>query len=138
MPHAIHYAREPDLPVAAFRAVLIASTLGERRPIDDLPRLAAMLRQADIIVTARNPAGELIGVARAVSDFSYCCYVSDLAVALTYQRQGIGRSLLDWMQFYAGPQTRVHLIAAPAAQDYYGKIGCEPMPRCWLMPLPVA
>lgn len=133
----IIYAREPDLPVAEFRAVLVASTLGQRRPIDEPQRLAAMLRQADIIVTARSQTGELVGIARSVSDFAYCCYVSDLAVAASYQHQGIGRTLLHWTQFYAGPQTRLHLIAAPAAQAYYGKIGFEPMPRCWLMPLPV-
>ncbi len=136
MIQTIRYAREPDLPVADFRAVLVASTLGQRRPINEPQRLAAMLRHADIIVTARNTDGELVGVARSVSDFAYCCYVSDLAVAEAYQRQGIGRALLERTQFYAGPQTRLHLIAAPAAQDYYGKIGFEPMPRCWLMPLP--
>lgn len=50
----IVYALEPELSAAEFRAILIASTLGERRPVDDPGRLDRMLREADVIVTARN------------------------------------------------------------------------------------
>jgi hypothetical protein len=83
----ITYATEPGLTAEEFRAILVASTLAERRPADDLARLDRMLRAADIIVTARDGA-RLVGVARAITDFSYCCYLSDLAVDAAYQRQG--------------------------------------------------
>src|SRR6185437_1227200 len=89
---AITYSIEPDLSAEEFRAVLIASTLGERRPVDDLPRLDRMLRQADVVATARD-GRRLVGISRAVTDFSYCCYLSDLAVDAAYQRQGIGKRL---------------------------------------------
>ncbi|MDE2447874.1 MAG: GNAT family N-acetyltransferase, partial [Gammaproteobacteria bacterium] len=85
----IAYSLEPDLSAEEFRAVLIASTLGDRRPVGDLPRLDQMLRQADVIVTARD-GRRLVGISRAVTDFCYCCYLSDLAVDAAYQRQGIG------------------------------------------------
>ena len=81
----VAYAVEPDLSAEAFRDVLIASTLGARRPVDDLARLDEMLRRADLIVTARDSA-LLVGVARSLTDFSYCCYLSDLAVAASHQR----------------------------------------------------
>ena len=79
----IIYAREPDLSAEAFRDILIASTLGERRPVHDLERLRRMLRAADLIVTARDE-GRLVGISRALTDFSYCCYLSDLAVDAAY------------------------------------------------------
>ena len=84
------YQLEPDLTVAEFIDLLERSTLAERRPVDDEARLEVMLKNADIIVTAR--CGDLlVGVARAITDFAFCCYLSDLAVDETYQRQGIGK-----------------------------------------------
>jgi ribosomal protein S18 acetylase RimI-like enzyme len=129
----IIYALEPNLAVAEFQSVLVASTLGERRPVDDLPRLDAMLRGAQIIVTARDGA-KLVGVSRALSDFSYCCYLSDLAVDTAYQQQGIGKQLIAATHAAAGEQTTLILLAAPAAIDYYPKIGMQHAPQCWITP----
>lgn len=130
---AIAYALEPDLSVTEFRDVLIASTLGERRPVGDLARLERMLRQADIIVTARDGT-RLVGVSRAISDFAYCCYLSDLAVDADYQRRGIGRHLIDETRKAAGDGATLILVAAPAAQTYYPKIGMTPIPSGWMIP----
>src|ERR1700761_5903419 len=90
----IPYALEPGLTAQEFRDVLVASTLAERRPAEDLPRLEKMLRHADIIITARDGA-KLVGISRAITDFSYCCYLSDLAVDAAYQHQGIGKRLIE-------------------------------------------
>lgn len=129
----IAYGLEPDLPAEAFRDLLIASTLGARRPVDDLPRLERMLRQADLVVTARD--GErLVGVSRAITDFSYCCYLSDLAVDAAWQRRGIGRRLIAETHAAAGPLTTLLLVAAPAAEAYYPKIGLAPVASCWSIP----
>ena len=130
---AIVYALEPDLSATAFRDVLVASTLGERRPVGDLARLERMLRQADIIVTARDD-GRLVGVSRAISDFAYCCYLSDLAVDVAYQRQGIGKRLIDETRKAAGDGATLILVAAPAAQTYYPKIGMTPIASGWMIP----
>lgn len=127
---AITYSIEPDLSAEAFRAVLIASTLGERRPVDDLPRLDRMLRQADVVVTARD-GQRLVGIARAVTDFSYCCYLSDLAVDAAYQRQGIGKRLIAETHKAAGELTSLVLVAAPSAESYYPRIGMQQRPSCW-------
>lgn len=129
----IVYTHEPELTAEAFRDVLIASTLGERRPVEDLDRLRRMLREADLVLAARD--GErLVGIARALTDFSYCCYLSDLAVDVAYQRQGIGRRLIGETQALAGPLTTLILLAAPKAQAYYPKVGMVAHPSCWVLP----
>lgn len=126
----VSFALEPGLAAAAFRDVLLASGLGERRPADDLARLERMLRHADLIVTTRH-AGRLVGVSRAVTDFSYCCYLSDLAVDRAWQRQGIGRRLIAETHRAAGEETTLILVAAPAAEAYYPRIGMRHLPSCW-------
>lgn len=110
--------------------MLVASTLGERRPVGDLDRLAAILRHADLVVTARHE-GRLVGVARAITDFSYCCYLSDLAVDGSFQRQGIGRRLIAETHAGAGADTTLILVAAPAAAGCYPAIGMVPLDGCW-------
>jgi predicted N-acetyltransferase YhbS len=129
----ILYSLEPDLSAEEFKALLIASTLGERRPVQDLDRLAKMLREADLVVTARD-GGALVGMSRAVTDFSYCCYLSDLAVDAKYQRQGIGKRLIEETHRAAGEETTLILVAAPAAEGYYPKIGMNHLPSCWAIP----
>ena len=129
----ITYASEPDLTAQEFRAVLVASTLAERRPANDLPRLEKMLRQADLIITARDDA-KLVGISRAITDFAYCCYLSDLAVDAAYQKQGIGKRLIEETRARAGESAALLLVAAPAAEDYYPRIGMQPVKSCWAIP----
>jgi predicted N-acetyltransferase YhbS len=118
----------PDL----FIDVLNRSTLGERRPVDDPEAIAGMIANADITATAWDDE-VLVGVARSVTDFTYCCYLSDLAVDVAYQRQGIGVRLMALTQEQLGPQCKLILLAAPAAADYYGHVGFEHHPRCWVL-----
>ena len=125
------YQLEPDLTVAEFIDLLERSTLAERRPVDDEARLEVMLKNADIIVTAR--CGDLlVGVARAITDFAFCCYLSDLAVDETYQRQGIGKELLRRVSTEAGEKTKVILLASPKAVEYYPHIGMIRHESCWI------
>ncbi len=126
------YQLEPDLPVNEFVDLLKRSTLAERRPVDDHARLEAMVKNADIIVTSRV-SGLLVGIARAITDFSFCCYLSDLAVDETYQRQGIGKELIRRVSLEAGEKTKLILLAAPAAADYYPHIGMVRHESCWTL-----
>lgn len=128
------YAIEPNLTPAEFIDVLRRSTLAERRPVDDLLRIAKMLAKADLVVTARDEAGTLVGVARAITDFAYCTYLSDLAVDVAHQNQGIGRKLIRVTHEHAGLDTRLILLAAPAAASYYPRIGMEKHESCWMIP----
>ena len=127
----IDYQLEPELSADEFIDVLIRSTLGERRPIDDRERIEAMLKNADLIVTARSN-GQLVGVSRAITDFAFCTYLSDLAVDETCQKQGIGRELIERTHQAAGLKTRLILIAAPKARSYYPHIGMVPHDSCWM------
>src|SRR3989442_6891583 len=98
-----------------------ASTLGERRPIDDRARMAAMLKNANLVITAWD-GSLLVGISRALSDFCYITYLSDLAVRVSHQRKGIGRELIRHNQSARGPKTKLLLLAAPAAAHYYPPI----------------
>lgn len=123
------YNRESNLSATEFRDVLTASTLGERRPVDDLPRLEKMLANANLIVTARLN-GKLIGVARSVSDFAFCTYLSDLAVDVHYQKQGIGKALIRRTKEEA-PEGKLILLSAPKAVAYYPRIGMTRHEHCF-------
>ncbi len=129
----IVYSEERDLSSTEFVKILIASTLAERRPVDDVERLEQMLRHADLIITARDGT-RLVGVARAITDFSYCCYLSDLAVNVAYQRQGIGKRLIEETRARAGECATLILLSAPAAQTYYPKIGMKSVTNGWSIP----
>ena len=127
----IEYSVGPDLSVDEFVDILQRSTLGERRPLDDLSTLAGMLANADVLVTARNPEKLLVGISRAITDFSYCTYLSDLAVDVAYQRNGIGRELIRRTHRAAGLRTSLILLAAPKAETYYPHIGMVRHSSCW-------
>ena len=130
---AIHYTRVERLDAEEFVDVLRRSTLGERRPIDDPDCIEQMVRQADLTITARDAGGRLVGVARSVTDFAYCCYLSDLAVDQGFQRQGIGVELIRHTREALGPKCNLILLSAPAAVGYYPRIGFESHPACFLI-----
>lgn len=126
----ILYQTEPNLAPDEFVDVLRRSTLAERRPVEKAETIHAMLENADVIVTAR--AGSLlVGVSRAVTDFAYCTYLSDLAVDVAFQRQGIGRELIRRTHAQAGSDTNLILLAAPKAASYYPHIGMIQHGSCW-------
>ena len=126
----IDYQTEPDVSAAEFIDLLHRSTLAERRPVNELDLIEMMLRNASLIVTARHDS-KLVGVARSISDFVYCTYLSDLAVDEQWQGQGVGRRLIDETRNAAAPSTLI-LLAAPKAASYYPHIGMEPHDSCWL------
>lgn len=130
---SIRYEHDRGIDEAAFVDLLKRSTLAERRPIDDPKCVRAMLDHADLLCTAWDE-GRLIGVARSLTDFEYCCYVSDLAVDQDYQRKGIGRALLRLTRSRLGSGALVILLAAPAAESYYPRIGFEAHRSAWILP----
>lgn len=130
---SVNYAVEPGLSVDEFVDVLVRSTLAERRPVDDRTAVEAMLRNAGVIVTARVD-GLLVGISRAISDFAFCTYLSDLAVDAGFQGRGIGRELIRRTHEAAGLQTTLILLAAPKAVTYYPHIGMTRHESCWTIP----
>ena len=128
----IVYAIEPNLSAIEFIDVLNRSTLAERRPIGEDGTIEQMLRNADVIATARTSGGLLVGVSRAITDYSYCTYLSDLAVDVAFQRRGVGRELIRRTQEAAGPETSLVLLSAPKAETYYPHVGMRQHKSCWV------
>ena|SRR5688572_10805750 len=125
----ITYRTGNDLQLEAVIELYRASTLGERRPVDDTDRMKLMVRNANLVVTAWDGA-LLAGIARSLSDFSYCTYLSDLAVRLSHQRQGIGRELVRRTRELGGEATII-LLAAPKAVEYYKRLGFSHHAQSW-------
>jgi GNAT superfamily N-acetyltransferase len=123
--HTVCYASEPALTVAEFRRVLDESGLGATRPVDDAARLGAMLAGANVIVTARldQPGRPLVGVARGVTDFAWCCYLAELAVCASAQGRGVGQGLLQEVRRQLGPRVSLILAAVPEAAGFYERAG---------------
>jgi hypothetical protein len=126
------FQTETDLTPAEFVDVLRRSTLSERRPVDEPETIKAMLVHADLIVTARSER-LLIGVSRAITDFAYCTYLSDLAVDIEFQKQGIGKELIRHTHKAAGLGTTLILLSAPDAASYYPYIGMTKHESCWIV-----
>jgi predicted N-acetyltransferase YhbS len=127
----ITYKTGNDLNLDAVIELYRASTLGERRPVDDRERMQQMLQNANLVITAWD-GDLLVGISRSLTDFAYITYLSDLAVRVSHQRRGIGKELMRRTQA-AAPQATVLLLAAPAAEKYYPHVGFTPHPQAWIL-----
>ncbi len=128
----IRYQTGNDLNLDALVELYKASTLGERRPIDDRERMASMIRHANLVVSAWDD-DLLVGVSRALSDFSFVTYLSDLAVRQSHQKKGIGKELIRRTQSLGGKHAKLLLLAAPAAEKYYPHVGFTHHPQAWML-----
>ncbi len=115
-----------------FIGLLTASTLAERRPVDDHECMEGMIKNSNLIVTAWD-SDKLVGIARSMTDFHYACYLSDLAVDKDYQGNHIGKQLQIITQEKLGPKCKLILIAAPASNSYYEHVGFTNNRRCWVL-----
>lgn len=128
----ISYRAGNDVDLTAMIGLYVASTLGKRRPVNEPGRMAEMLKHANVVITAWD--GDLmVGISRALSDFSFVTYLSDLAVRVSHQRKGIGKELVRRTQEAGGRHAKIILLAAPAAAEYYARIGFAHQPRAWLL-----
>ncbi len=127
----ISYHNDRAVSASQFVDILKRSTLALRRPVDDPDRIERMLKHANVMVSAWD-GDLLVGISRAVTDFSFCCYLSDLAVDAAYQHRGIGKRLIEETHDTAGRETKLILLAAPAAVNYYPRIGMENFPHCFV------
>ena len=129
---AISFKVNHPITTDQFIGLLEISTLGERRPITDRECMEGMVTNSNLTISAWDE-DLLVGVARSVTDFHYACYLSDLAVHQSYQKSGIGKRLQSLTQEQLGPLCKLILIAAPAANSYYGQIGYTHNDRCWVL-----
>ena len=127
----ITYTTGNDIDLDDMIELYVDSTLGERRPIGDRGRMARMVKEADLVITAWD-VDLMVGISRCVTDWVYCTYLSDLAVRADYQGQGIGKELVRLTR-EATPDATVILLAAPAAVDYYPRIGMTRHDSAWVL-----
>lgn len=128
----IIYRSDATISEQQFIDILKRSTLDARRPVDNEDRIRLMLQHGNVLITAWYN-DKLVGVSRALTDFSFCCYLSDLAVDEAYQKKGIGKRLIDETHLKAGLQTMLILLAAPAAANYYPRINMERFTDCFII-----
>lgn len=105
---------------------------GINRPTADKERISKMYHNSNLIVTAWHNS-KLVGISRSLTDFCYCCYLSDLAVRKEYQKCGIGKTLIQMTKNSIGEQAALLLLSAPTAIDYYPKIGFEKADNAFLI-----
>lgn len=130
---SISFDIKPTLSSDDFIDLLRRSSLAKRRPVDSPDTIRGMLDNAQLIITARYE-GRLVGVSRAITDYSYCTYLSDLAVDVDFQNRGIGKELIQRTHEAAGRQTTLILLSAPQAAGYYPHIGMTKHDSCWTFP----
>jgi N-acetylglutamate synthase-like GNAT family acetyltransferase len=118
----IEYRHNISLAAADVAAVFESS--GIRRPTTDLARIERMFANANLVISAWHE-NKLVGVCRALTDFSYCCYLSDLSVDKAYQKHGIGSELIARVQETIGDEVALILLSSPEAMNYYPKLGFE-------------
>jgi len=131
-PPDVVFRREPAIDADAFIDIARRSGLADRRPVDDRPRIEAMVARSDLLICARDSGGRLLGLSRSLTDFAFTCYLADLAVDRAVQGRGIGRELLRRTREAAGGEAvTLLLLSAPAALDYYPKVGLQRIDRCF-------
>jgi GNAT superfamily N-acetyltransferase len=128
----IAYRIGNDLDPGIARELYEASTLGRRRPIDDAAVFAAMLENANLVITAWE-GNLLVGISRSLTDFGYVAYLADLAVRESHQKRGIGVELIRRTRAALGPKAMIVLLAAPAAVDYYARVGFARHDSAWIL-----
>jgi ribosomal protein S18 acetylase RimI-like enzyme len=106
---------------------------GIRRPVGDKARIQRMLDHANEIITARD--GEnLVGFLRAITDYSYCCYISDIEVDKEYQGLGIGKELIRLLRVKLGDEEIQYILtSAPKAEGFYQKTGFEKADKAYII-----
>ena len=111
-----------NFPLDPADVARVFDSSGLTRPTKDLPRIARMFATSNLIISAWSE-GKLVGVCRALTDYGYCCYLSDLAVDRDFQQRGIGKQMLQRVQATIGEEVSLILLSAPGAMTYYPKLG---------------
>lgn len=116
-------AQETGLTAEEYTACVGQSALGPTRPLSNAERVQAYLDNSNIVVTARDSNGTLVGLFRGMTDWGWVCYCADLAVVESYQGKGIGQTLMDKAAETLGPGASIILLSLPGAEGFYQKIG---------------
>lgn len=121
-----------NAPVTGQDVADVFKRSGINRPTDDIERIQNMIDHGNLIITAWD-GEKLVGIARSLTDFCYCCYLSDLTVDKEYQHAGIGKELIHQTQMRLSDQVSLLLLSAPTAMAYYPKVGFDKAENAWII-----
>jgi len=122
-----------NVPLHSTDVSYVFKSSGIKRPVDDLTRIQKMIDNADVIASAWH-GKKLVGIARVITDFVYCSYLSDLAVSKEFQNRGIGTELVNQIREHLGEEVSLLLLSAPNAMEYYPRIGFSKTEKAFLIP----
>ena len=131
MSEPIHYLINEPVSTQQYIDLLQKTSLGPRRSIQNADLITGMLQHSNLVISAWYKQ-ELVGIARSVTDFYFCCYLADLAVTVRFQKEGIGKKLIEITEQQLQPECTLTLLAAPQAVTYYPKIGFSQHPSAWV------
>ena len=121
-----------NAPVTGQEVAEVFVRSGINRPTEDTNRIQKMLDHANLTITAWN-GEKLVGIARSLTDFCYCCYLSDLAVDKEYQGRGIGQELIQQTRNQLSEQVTLILVSSPTAMSYYPAVGFDKAENAWII-----
>lgn len=107
--------------VTDAEALALYESVGWAAYTRDLGLLVRAIRNSSFVVTARSVGGELVGLARAVSDDATICYLQDILVDPAFQGTGVGRTLLEAVQARYGHVRQTVLLTdnEPGQRAFY-------------------
>jgi ribosomal protein S18 acetylase RimI-like enzyme len=121
----IRYSADDRLTPQEYIRFLATSELGREYPRKDFEsRIATLLREADICITARD-GDRLVGACLGVTDFAYFLFLTDLGVSRGCERRGIGSMLVRMAHEAAGGPGDISMItwANADASPFYKACG---------------
>lgn len=122
----ITYHRDEDVSFEEYYDFLKRTDLGSQYPKERFKeRVTKTLKNRSIGITARSEDGALVGIAFALTDFSYFLFLTDLGVDRDYVKQGIGTELMKRIEDGAGGEEDITMITISndEAYDFYKKTG---------------
>ena len=71
--------------------------------------------------------GDLVGVGRALADGVDCSYICDVAILPSYQKLGLGKSIISKLVELSKGHKKIILYSYPGKEDFYRKLGFSRM-----------
>ena len=124
--------RQERLTPEAYIGFLRRTDLGSQYPKERFhERIATLVEKASISLTARDDAGDLIGVGFGITDFAYWLFITDLGVVREWTGKGVGKALVQEMHRIAGGNLDgggekniiMYTCANENATGFYEKLG---------------
>ncbi len=102
------------------------SDLGKQYPKEDFQqRVTDLVQNIQISLIARNKQSQIVGICFGITDFAYWLFITDLGTDRRYEKQGLGKTLMEIAHELAGGEKKIVVFAYANenAIPFYKKIG---------------